>query len=133
VSASSTVEQLVGVYDADGTVLGELSYFLRARVGLAHCSLCDVTHGRIRERADWRACREQLPVALTTYHRNDQPDAIRVASGGRAPVVAAEMADDGVVVLLGPEELERCDGSPDRLVDAITQAVAGAGLTWASD
>ena len=69
VNGSSTVERLVGVYDADGTVLGELSYFLRARIGRAHCSLCDITHGRIRERADWRACRGRLPVRFTTYHR----------------------------------------------------------------
>lgn len=40
-----TLQRLVGVYDADGTVLGELSYFVKARLGRAHCSLCDITHG----------------------------------------------------------------------------------------
>jgi hypothetical protein len=129
---SSTIEQLVGVYNADGTVLGELSYFVRARVGRAHCALCDVTHGRLRERADWRACRQQLRVPFATYHRDDQPDAIRVASSGRVPVVVAQMADEGVRVLLGPEELERCAGSPAHLVEAIEAAAADAGLTWAS-
>jgi hypothetical protein len=28
--------------------LGELSYFIRGRVGWVRCALCDVTHGRIR-------------------------------------------------------------------------------------
>jgi hypothetical protein len=54
VSTSSTVESLVGVYDADGTALGELSYFLRASVGRAHCALCDVTHGRTPTRSEHR-------------------------------------------------------------------------------
>ena len=92
----STVERLVGVYDADGTVLGELSYFLRARIGRAPCALCDVTHGRLRERADWRACRDQLPVPFATCRRDDQPDAVRVATGARAPVGrSARVTDRG--------------------------------------
>ena len=119
------------MYDADGTALGELSYFLRARIGRAHCALCDVTHGRIRERADWRACRDALPVTFATYHRDDQPERIRTVTNGRAPVVVAEMTDGGVVVLLGPDELERCGGSPERLVEAVEQAVSDAGLSWA--
>ena len=131
--ASSTVERLVGVYNADGSALGELSYFLKARIGRAHCALCDVTHGRIRERADWQACRERLPVSFATFHRDDQPVSIRSASAGRLPVVVAEMTDGRVVVLLGPDELERCAGSPERLVMAIDRAVADAGLSLARD
>ena len=132
VNDSSTVQRLVGVYNADGTVLGELSYFLRSRIGRAHCALCDVTHGRIRERADWKAVRGRLPVSFTTYHRNDQPNAIRLASAGRTPVVLAELEGGHMVVLLGPDELERSGGSPERLVAAVEQAAAGAGLTWPS-
>ena len=127
---SATIQRLVGVYDASGSVLGELSYFIRARVGLAHCALCEVTHGRVRERADWRSCRDGLPVPFATYHRDDQPEAVRTASGRRAPVVVAELDDDSVVVLLGPDELERCGGEPERLVGAIERAVADAGLAW---
>ena len=105
------VTRLIGVYDADGTVIGELSYFLRARVGRAHCALCDITHGRVRERDDWRAERDRLPVPFTTFHRDDQPAAIRAAAGGAAPVVLAETTE-GTVVLVGPDELEACAGSP---------------------
>ena len=63
---SLDVVRLIGVYDADGSVLGELSYFVKARFGAAHCALCDITHGRVRERADWRACRDQLAVPFDT-------------------------------------------------------------------
>jgi hypothetical protein len=33
---------LIGVYAADGTVTGELAYFVGARLGRAHCALCDI-------------------------------------------------------------------------------------------
>jgi hypothetical protein len=130
VTDAPTIERLVGVYDADGTVLGELSYFLRARVGRAHCALCDITHGRVREKADWQRCRDELPVPFATFHRDDQPAAVRAASRGELPVVVAELTGGEVVVLLGPDQLEACGGAPEGLVAAVERAVDAAGLTW---
>lgn len=121
--------RLVGVYDADSTIRGELAYWIGARLGRRHCSLCDITHGSVRERPEWKACRAGLPVPFDTYHRNDQPAAARAAAGGQAPVVLAETAD-GMVMLLGPDELDRCQGSIDRLVEAVEAAVDRQGLTW---
>ena len=37
--------RLVGVYDADGTPWGEVAYWVGARLGRRHCSLCEITHG----------------------------------------------------------------------------------------
>lgn len=128
--ASRTVQRLVGVYAADGTARGELSYFVKARLGMTHCSLCDVTHGLVRRRREWAHCSARLPVAFTTYHRNDQPDAVRVAARDSLPVVVGELDTGEVVVLLGAAELEQCSGSPERLLEAIDAAVVGAGLTW---
>ena len=124
-----TIERLVGVYDADGTVRGELAYFVGARLGRAHCSLCDVTHGLVRERASWRARRRELPVPFDTYHRDDQPPEVRAETGGRAPVVVAVTAA-GVVPLLDPAAIDACDGDGERLVRAIESALAAAGLSW---
>jgi hypothetical protein len=124
----ATVLRLVGVYDAEGTLRGELSYWVGARMGRAHCALCDVTHGLLRERSDWRACRDAMPVPFDTYHRDDQPSAVRDAAQGDAPVVLAETAV-GYVVLLGPAQLEACSGSVASFSAALDRAVAGAGLS----
>ena len=48
-----TVTRLIGVYDADGSLVGELRYALRKVTGRGHCSLCDLTHRGVRARADW--------------------------------------------------------------------------------
>ena len=124
-ATSAPVTRLIGVYDADGSLRGELSYFVRARLGRAHCALCDITHGRVRERADWRACRDRLPVPFVTYHRDDQPDAVRRAANGAIPVVLAETADGRLHVVAGPRALADCAGSPEALVDHVEAAVAG--------
>jgi hypothetical protein len=121
--------RLIGVYDADSTIRGELAYWIGARLGRRHCSLCAITHGSIRQRPEWTACRAGLPVPFDTFHRNDQPDTTRAAAEGQAPVVVAE-TEAGHVLLLSPADLDACGDSVDRLVAAIDHAAAGAGLAW---
>jgi hypothetical protein len=123
------IVRLVGVYDADSTLRGELAYWVGARLGRRHCALCEITHGSVRQRPQWKTCQAALPVPFNTFHRNDQPDTIRAAAGGQAPVVVAE-TDTGHVLLLAPRDLEVCDRSIDRLVEAIEHAVTRGGLTW---
>ncbi len=122
--------RLVGVYDADSTIRGELAYWVGARLGRRHCSLCEITHGSVPQRPEWRTCRAGLPVPFDTYHRNDQPDTIRRVAGGQAPVVVAE-TDKGDVVLLTSDDVDACAGSIGGLVAAIEQAASRLGLTLA--
>ena len=128
---SRRIVRLIGVYDADSTLRGELAYWVGARLGRRHCSLCDITHGVIRQRSEWKTCQAQLPTPFDTFHRDDQPDIVRTAAHGQVPVVVAE-TDAGIVLLLTPSDLDACEGSIDRLVDAIEQAATRLGLSWAT-
>jgi hypothetical protein len=47
-SGESQYLEYIGVYNADASVWGEVSYWFGARIGVRHCSLCDVTHGMFR-------------------------------------------------------------------------------------
>jgi hypothetical protein len=123
------VRSLVGVYNADGTLTGELAYLFGARLGRRHCSLCDITHGMIRPKAEWQACRSNLPVPFDTFHRDEQPEEVRRAADGVVPVVVAH-TDEGVIVLLEPDALAECDGSLDRMMSAIEVAIVSSGLCW---
>jgi hypothetical protein len=55
---------------------------------------------------------------------------VRAATDDVAPVVVARTRDESLVVLLGPEELEACDGSPEGFRVAIEAASARVGLQW---
>lgn len=123
------IVRLVGVYDADSTLRGELAYWIGARLGRRHCSLCAITHGSVRQRPEWKACQSGLPVPFDNYHRNDQPETIRVAANGAAPVVVAE-TDGGHVVLLTAADLDGCNGSIDRMVELIEVEVDRRALAW---
>jgi len=128
-SDARRITGLVGVYDAEGSLRGELTYWVGARLGRAHCALCDITHGIFRERDDWTRCRASLPVPFATYHRDDQPADVRDLLGTHLPAVVAVTGEEHVL-LVGPDALDDCHGSPEALVEALTSAAASAGLAW---
>jgi hypothetical protein len=117
------VRELIGVYDADARLWGEVSYWVGARLGQRHCSLCDITHGLFTPKPQWRDCAAALPVPFATYHRNDQPDDVRACIGDRLPAVVAR-TDDGVRMFVDSDELETCHGDPRALFELLAARLA---------
>ncbi len=130
--ARTTVRRLTGVYNAKGSVRGELTYWIGARLGTAHCALCDVTHGVLREKREWRECRAQLPVTFTAVHLDEQDEDLAAFTRSRTPCVVAETSG-GLELLLDPVDLDACAGSPDSLVTRILAVAAERGLSFAAD
>jgi hypothetical protein len=116
------ITEFIGVYDADSTILGEIGYWLGARFGVRHCSLCDITHGLFTERNDWKRCRESMSVPIITYHRNDAPNEVLNVVNGVFPCVIARSSSQ-ISIVLGPQELELLDGSPEALVSRLNELV----------
>ena len=124
-----TVRSLTGVYNARGTLAGELAYAFGKLTGRAHCGLCDITHGlRLHERREWREQRARLPVPFDAVHLDERSPEVAAACPD-APCVLAH-TDDGLVPLLGPDEIDACSGSGDRLVAAVERAAAERGLAF---
>ena len=121
---SGKVASLVGVYDADGTLTGELRYWVGAHLtGTTHCALCEITHGLFREKAEWREAVGELPVHFEAVHLDERSPQVTAASEGRTPCVLAVRTDGSVDLLLGPEELEAMDGDPSRLIAALSETL----------
>jgi hypothetical protein len=51
---------LIGVYKADGGLIGELSYFLGHLIGVRECSLCDITHSPFKKKGEFKRLEAQL-------------------------------------------------------------------------
>lgn len=108
--------EYIGVYDADSTLLGEVSYWIGARLGRAHCSLCELTHGMFTVKQEWKECSRSLGVPFHTYHRNDAPADVLAAAGGMFPLVLGRTGD-GLKVLLDRTALEAFGGSTARFAE----------------
>lgn len=118
---------LVGIYHATGTLWGEVSYWVRARLGGGHCALCDITHGSLREKPEWRTCRGALPVPMETVHLDERDAELAGFTDGRTPCVVARTTS-GLEMLLDAAALEACEGAPRRLAEAIDRRVHDLGL-----
>ena len=114
------------MYDANGTLAGEVSYWIGARLGKAHCSLCEITHGLVREKAEWRECRDSLEIPFETFHRDDQPESVRAL--GLVPVVVAETTDAAITMLLDPADLDALGGSVQAFNAALDAALVRHNL-----
>lgn len=120
-SAESPIVRLVGIYDANGSIPGEIAYWVGARLGTRHCALCEITHGLVREKKEWRDCASRLPVPFEGLHLDEiSPEMVAVVAG-RAPCVVAERADGSFEIVIDRDQLESCDGSPKRLAALIEE------------
>jgi hypothetical protein len=123
------VEAFLGVYHADGGLLGELRYVVGKLLGTTHCALCDVTHSAVRRKREWDAMVGSLGVEFELLHLNEMPpDVARSVAASGSPVVLARVVGGGLQTLLGPGELDRLGASVDRFRAALVAAVTEHGL-----
>lgn len=118
------VTRLVGVYDADGGLLGEAAYVWGKIRGTRHCALCDISHGRVRRKPAWDRMVADLGVPMDLVHLNEMPTDVRQAVGAcGAPVVLVRTAA-GLRPLVVRAELDTLDGSVARLGDVLRARLA---------
>ncbi len=117
--------EIVGVYHADGGVVGESKYFFGKFLGLSHCSLCDITHSPVRRKPDWDRMVQRLGVPVTLLHRNElSPDLVDSVTEYGTPVIMARRDDGGILPLLTSDELDNLSGSVESFESRLTAALA---------
>ena len=97
------------VYNADGSIAGELGYLFDKLRGAAQCPLCDVSHGwNPVGRKAWRNGRDGL-CGLVWLHRDEQPEPLKAFTEGQLPAVVLEDAA-GFHILMDADSLAACAG-----------------------
>ncbi len=117
------VDRILGVYNADGGLVGELRYIVGHLLGTVSCALCDITHSPIRRKREWDALVAELGVHVDLRHLNELNEREAAALGDKAPIVLVER--DGVLApLLENGQLEALDGSVSAFGVAVRAALA---------
>jgi hypothetical protein len=119
------VHEFIGVYHADGGLVGEVTYVVGHLLGRTHCALCDITHSPVRRKKAWDRFVSELGVPFRLYHLNEMPaDVAAVVQRVGSPTVLARTGSE-VEVLLGAAQLDALDGSVAGFGAALDEAVAG--------
>ena len=110
---------LIGIYKADGGIVGELSYFFGHLVGVRSCSLCDITHSPIMKKSSFKALERHLlaehGIAVRMLHMNERNDREQKASEGREPCILLEYPDESISMFIDSADLATLSGSVSSL------------------
>ncbi|MFZ9697993.1 MAG: hypothetical protein ACO3C5_10230 [Ilumatobacteraceae bacterium] len=106
--------RFTGIYNADGTLLGEISYVAKKLAGRGSCALCDITHGWTGRKKSFDATCDAADIEWELLHR-DEATPEQLAAAGELPAVIAYHGDKWELAL-GPRELDDCNGDPAALV-----------------
>ena len=101
---------LFAIYNAEGSLAGELRYALTKALGGATCALCDITHGwNPRGKRVWRDY-GGLPKSVQWLHKDEVSPELCVAIANQTlPCVIADLGGR-IELLLDCAELESCNG-----------------------
>ena len=110
---------LIGIYNADGGIVGELSYFFGHLVGVRSCSLCDISHSPIMKKPSFKALEQHLRakhgIAVRMIHLNERNERELKASEGREPCILLEYPDQSISMFLDSSDLTTLSGSVSSL------------------
>ena len=100
-----------------------MSYWFGARLGIRHCSLCDITHSLFLEKSAWRECQQLLNdkhgVNFQAFHRDDQPDGVRRTIEGKYPALISQDESGALSLFMSEAEITACGKSPEVFFAAI--------------
>ena len=102
--------QIFGVYNADGGILGELSYVWGKIRGTVHCALCDITHRGISKKKEWKELEGRLQIPIELLHINEQDATLSKFTKGITPCVVGDFGGK-LHLVLSSGELEECGKS----------------------
>jgi hypothetical protein len=106
---------LIGVYKADGGIVGELTYFFGHLIGVRSCTLCDISHSPIKKKSSFKALEKQLleehGILVRMIHLNERSERELKASEGREPCMLLEYPDQSISMFLDSQDLATLSGS----------------------
>jgi len=110
---------LIGIYKADGGIVGELSYFFGHLIGIRSCSLCDISHSPIRKKSSFKVLEQHLldehAISVRMIHMNERNERELKASEGREPCMLLKYPDESISMLLDSADLTALSGSVSSL------------------
>lgn len=115
---------LIGIYNADGGLAGELAYVFGHLIGIRSCSLCDISHSPIKKKAAFKELEKHLlsehGMLVRMIHLNERNERETKASEGREPCMLLEYPDQSISMFLDATDLKALSGSVSSLKKLIT-------------
>ena len=114
--AQNTTPKVYFIYNASGTIGGEISYLYGKYFQNQHCELCDITHSSVSAKPEWKAWISSLSCENYVLHTNEAEQRSIDFSGFTLPVVLIERGN-GLEELISKKDMAQSGKG----VDAFSQ------------
>jgi hypothetical protein len=123
------IVRLIGVYNGDGGIRGQVAHAFGKFRGTTSCALCDITYRGVRKNPEWSdvACATGVPFDLV--HLNERSAEVATFTANESPCVVAETTE-GLTMLLRANDFTGLSGDAGAFLVALRSAVDASGLPW---
>ncbi len=114
---------IIGVYNADGSVLGELKFTIGKITGKSDCGLCDLTHGwNPFGKPSWRNACSASSAEIELIHR-DEMTSTQIQVAGDLPAVIVQLGETWRK-LMSAEDISSFKGNSSGFLAEINRLVS---------
>ena len=107
-----------GIYNADGSFLGELRYSISKVIGKSSCSLCELTHGwNPFGKRRWKTVCKSSYLDIHLIHR-DEATASQLKAAGNLPSFITE-SEGNWIQDMGTDRISERENQPSELVSEL--------------
>lgn len=116
------------IYNASGTLGGELNYLYGKYFQDEHCELCDITHGTFSAKPEWKEWVQTLSCEYHVLHTNEA-EAMKVDySQFTLPVVLVDRGQ-GLEELVSKKEMHESGKGVDAFIQLFTRKQRELGIS----
>ncbi len=101
--------------------MGELQYFFGKMVGKAHCALCDITHGKFKEKRAFSKCKQDLNLPFDLLHLDELDFNLKKFHSDAPCVIGINNSEYSLIIT--KDELEKCSSGVEDFFELLTSKI----------
>ena len=110
------------IYNAEGSIFGELKYFYNKYIRDINCSMCDITHNTLSEKKEWKKRCMVSSLKIECLHLDELPKDIENLVEGNTPCVVAKTSSTNEIII-EDKELIAMKGNVDSFFNHIHKII----------
>lgn len=110
------------IYNANGSLFGEISYLWKKYTSKVKCSLCNITHNTFFEKLEWKKNVQKLKISLETIHLNERSSNLMNITNSKAPCVILKNKDK-YTILVNDTELDKMAGDVNSFFKVLNKRI----------
>ena len=108
----SELQKIYCIYNAEGSLRGELEYIYNKYVNNIKCSMCDITNGTISPKRKWKEKCSTFEIKIECLHLDELPNDIKKLVKDKTPCVVGQI-NSAKTILMQDNELIKMNGNVD--------------------